>query len=105
MWSAIRDLERSRLSAAEKAMIRFVGKLNNECAAVTEDDIAALQREGHCEEAIYDAISVCALFNFYNRWIDGTGVPDMAPEHYRAQAKRMAADGYVRVKTSGGNRE
>jgi hypothetical protein len=41
-------------------------------------------------------VSVCALFNLYNRWIDGTGVPDMPPEHYRQNAKRMAHQGYVR---------
>ena len=29
---------------------------------------------GWTDEAIYSAVSVCALFNFYNRWIDATGV-------------------------------
>jgi hypothetical protein len=39
---------------------------------------------------------VCALFNFYNRWIDASGVHAMSEEAHREGGKRMAAQGYVR---------
>jgi alkylhydroperoxidase family enzyme len=96
VWGAIRDLESSRLSEAEKALFRFVHKLNRDNANVSQQDVDTLLAAGWSEEAVYDAVSVCALFNFYNRWIDGTGVPDMPPEHYRQNAKRMATQGYAR---------
>ncbi len=50
---------------------------------------------GWSEEAIYDAVTVCALFNFYNRWIDGTGVSDMGAEAYAMSGARMKAHGYA----------
>lgn len=42
----------------------------------------------------YDAITVCALFNFYNTWVDGCGVP--ALPDYTPSGKRIAAEGYAR---------
>jgi len=46
-------------------------------------------------EAIYYAITVCALFNFYNRWVDAAGVHALSPEAHRQGGKRMAAHGYT----------
>jgi hypothetical protein len=44
----------------------------------------------------YFAITVCALFNFYNRWIDAAGVHPLSDEAHRDGGKRMATHGYVR---------
>jgi hypothetical protein len=38
---------------------------------------------------------VCALFNFYNKWIDATGVSDMSAAAYAASGDRLATFGYV----------
>ena len=51
---------------------------------------------GWDDECIYYAITVCALFNFSNRWIDATGVHEMPPERHREGGKRSAQYGYVR---------
>ena len=64
--------------------------------AVWRDDVAALQAAGWDDEAIYYAITTCALFNFYNRWITATGVPEMSEEAHRQQGKSLATRGYVR---------
>jgi hypothetical protein len=48
------------------------------------------------DEAIYYAITVCALFNFYNRWIDASGVSPMSQEAHRQFGFRTAHHGYVR---------
>jgi len=45
---------------------------------------------------IYFAITVCALFNFYNRWIDASGVHPMSDQAHREGGKRTAAHGYIR---------
>ena len=47
-------------------------------------------------QAIYDAITVCALFRFYNAWIDATGVHDLPAAAYAMSGKRMAEHGYIR---------
>lgn len=54
-----------------------------------------MKQAGWSEEAIYDAITVCSIFNFYNRWIDATGVQDMPASAYEMSGKRMAEHGYL----------
>ena len=39
---------------------------------------------------------MCALFNFYNRWIDATGVHPLSEAEHKAAAARMAG-GYIRT--------
>jgi hypothetical protein len=48
------------------------------------------------DEAIYYTITTCALFNFYNRWITASGVPEMSAEAHRQQGPNLAARGYGR---------
>ena len=76
--------------------MRFVRKVNGDSYNIQPDDIEALHKVGYTDEAIYYAITVCALFNFYNRWIDASGVHAMSDEAHVAGAKRSAIHGYSR---------
>src|ERR1700733_9287226 len=87
VWCAIRDLENCALSEKEKALLRFVGKVNHQSPSICVEDMQPLYALGWTDEAIYSAITVCALFNFYNRWIDATVVHPMSdetPQQHRA---------------------
>jgi uncharacterized peroxidase-related enzyme len=95
--AVIENAQESGLSPAEKALFTFVDKVNRESPTIAPEDIRAVEAAGWSDEAIYDAITVCALFNFYNRWIDASGVHALSDEMHRASAKRMAADGYIRT--------
>lgn len=55
-----------------------------------------LYAAGWDDEQIFYAITVCSLFNFYNRWIDATGVHPLSEEAHREGGKRSAMTGYVR---------
>ncbi len=92
----LRDLENSPLAEKEKTLFRFVDKVNRDSARITAADMEPLYTAGWDDEAIYFAVTVCALFNFYNRWIDATGVHEMSPEAHREGGKRTALHGYVR---------
>ena len=59
-------------------------------------------RIGWTDEAIYDAVTVCALFNFYVRWVDGCGVHEMSEADHRASGKRLAQFGYAPAKLANG---
>ena len=96
MWSVLRDLEKSPLPEKEKVLLRFVTKVNRQSPAITADDMQPLYAAGWDDEAIYFAVTVCALFNFYNRWIDASGVHALSEEAHRQGGKRTAAHGYVR---------
>ena len=94
--SVLADVETSPLSEGEKALLRFVRKVNHESYTIGPEDIAVLHEAGYTDEAIYYAITVCALFNFYNRWIDASGVHPMSDAAHQAGAKRSAIHGYSR---------
>jgi alkylhydroperoxidase family enzyme len=94
--SVLADLETSLLSEPEKALLRFVKKVNHDSYNIQAADIDALHTVGFTDEAIYYAITACALFNFYNRWIDASGVHAMSDEAHAAGAKRSAIHGYSR---------
>jgi uncharacterized peroxidase-related enzyme len=96
VWTALRDLESSDVSGKDKLLLRFVGKVTKNLPGVNADDIATLHAGGWDDEAIYYAITTCALFNFYNRWITATGVPEMSEAAHRQQGKSLASRGYGR---------
>jgi alkylhydroperoxidase family enzyme len=90
------DLDTAPVTNAEKALLRFVRKVNHASYTIEAEDIEVLHAEGYTDEAIYYAITVCALFNFYNRWIDASGVHPMSDAAHAAGAKRSAIYGYSR---------
>lgn len=92
----MRDLETSPLTDAEKVLFRFVDQVNRCSNQITADDLQPLYAVGWNDDAIYYAITVCALFNFYNRWIDASGVHALSDEAHRAGGIRSAKAGYVR---------
>ena len=96
VWSVLRDLESSALDDRHKALFRFVDKVNRCSPQIGPADMAPLHDVGWDDEAIYFALTVCAMFNFYNRWIDASGVHELSEEAHRAGGKRSAKSGYVR---------
>jgi alkylhydroperoxidase family enzyme len=90
------DVESSAFDERHKALFRFIDKVNHDSPNITPSDLQALHAGGWSDEAIYFAITVCALFNFYNRWVDATGVHELSAEAHRMGGKRMATQGYVR---------
>jgi alkylhydroperoxidase family enzyme len=83
------------ISNAEKELFAYLEKVNSNCASVEQADIQRLHQAGWTDEAIYDAIMVCGLFNFYNRWIDANGVEAMSKQDHAASGKRLATRGYI----------
>jgi alkylhydroperoxidase family enzyme len=89
-------LESSRLDERHKALFRLIDKVNHDSPRMTAADLELARAAGWTDEELYFAITVCALFNFYNRWIDASGVHALSDEAHRLGGKRSAAGGYVR---------
>ncbi len=96
VWSALENLEASALQPKEKALLRFTNRITKDLPAITRADVEEVRQAGWDDEAIYYAITTCALFNFYNRWITATGVPEMSAESHMLQGRNLARYGYVR---------
>lgn len=93
--AVLTDFRTAPLSDREKALFAFLERMNRASNRLRQDDLDALCAAGWTTEAVYDAITVCSLFNFYNKWIDATGVSDMPAAAYAASGERLATGGYV----------
>jgi alkylhydroperoxidase family enzyme len=93
--AVLQDYRTAPVSDREKALFAFIEKVNRESSRLQKKDVDEVRAAGWSEEALYDAITVCALFNFYNKWIDATGVSDMSAAAYEVSGKRLATYGYV----------
>ena len=96
MQEVLHDVETSRLDARHKALFRFIDRVNHDSPRLSPADLDAIRAEGWTDEELYFAITVCALFNFYNRWIDASGVHALSDEAHRAGGKRMKNGTYAR---------
>lgn len=76
----VEDLDTAPVDDAFRELLRYVGKLTREPAKLTQSDADAVYAAGWDEDALYDAIAVCALFNFMNRIVEGTGVRPISAE-------------------------
>lgn len=92
----MRDFESSGLDEKHKVLFRLIDKVNHDSPRMTPADLETARAAGWSDEELYFAITVCALFNFYNRWIDATGVHALSDEAHRIGGKRSAAGGYAR---------
>ena len=90
----LRDFETSRLDSKHKALFRYLAKLAENSAQVTASDVQKLIQAGWTEEAIYDALTVAAVFKFYNTWNNGAGVQEMTAADYVHSGKRLINAGY-----------
>ena len=95
MREVLVDPATSRLDDRHKVLFRFVDRVNHGSARLRAEDLAEVRAAGWSDEELYFTITVCALFNFYNRWIDASGVHALSAEAHRQGGKRMATGGYV----------
>jgi len=68
------DLETSSVDNKLKPVLAYVGKLTRTPSMMTEADATGVYAAGWDEQALFDAVSVCALFNFMNRIVEGSGI-------------------------------
>ena len=94
MTSVLDDYRSANIDAKFAELLVLIEKAARNAASVTAADVDAVRAAGWSDEAIYDAVTVCALFNFYTTWVDGSGVPGL--EDYTPSGIRMAAQGYAR---------
>ena len=92
--AVLKDHRTAPIDDALKALFTFIEKMNAQSNTIRREDHDAVKAAGWSDEAIYDAITVCALFKYYNAWIDATGVHDLPAAGYMASGKRLATQGY-----------
>jgi alkylhydroperoxidase family enzyme len=93
--AVLNDYTTAPISEAERALFHLIDKIATDSTKIRQSDIDAAKAAGLADETLYDAITVCSLFQFYNTWIDATGVHDLPAAAYDSMATRMATGGYA----------
>jgi uncharacterized peroxidase-related enzyme len=97
LTAVLDDIDTAPVEERLKPLLRYVGKLTRTPSRMTDADAAAVFAAGWEERALHDAVSVCALFNFMNRLVDGLGIA-ADTDYFRFSAQRLADDGYAGLK-------
>ena len=95
MKAVLEDWRSAPVDARLRAQLEFLEKLTLRPDDVRPRDVEPLRAAGISDEAIEDAINVCALFNIYDRMADSLGwyLPDQAG--YAASANNLMRRGYL----------
>lgn len=80
-----------------KPLLAYVAKLTRSPSRMTPHDAQAVYEAGWDERALFDAISVCALFNMMNRIVLGAGISEdprlRPPQEVQARRSRVGQPG------------
>ena len=96
----LEDLDNAPISGKDRALYSFIRKMVGDSTSISQSDVDKARKAGWSDEALYDAITVCSLFQFYNNWIDATGVADMPAMAYEMSGHRLATEGYAKSDSS-----
>ena len=77
------------------ATLGFLEKLTLHPADVTREDAGAVRAAGVSDDALVDAIHVCALFSMIVRLADSLGWDVPSYESFAERADSMLASGYA----------
>ena len=77
-----------------RCILAFVKKLTLTPNQMTQTDVDEVLSLGWNEQAIKDAIAICSLFNFINRFVDGYGLKQPSPEQLTEMASKINREGY-----------
>lgn len=94
MAHLLSDVDGAPVSEKHKPILRYVKKLTLTPARITQADADAVFAAGWSDQALHDAVCVCALFNFMNRLVEGLGVRT-GEDYFQTAARRLHEGGYA----------
>jgi uncharacterized peroxidase-related enzyme len=89
------DLDAAPIDAPMRELLRYARALTLTPSRVSPADAEAVFAAGWEERALFDAVSICGLFNLMNRLVEGVGL-DADEAYFAFAAQRLSADaGYL----------
>ena len=88
------DLGSAEIDDKLRPVFSYIRKLTLTPTRMTQADADAVFAAGWSEQALYDAVQVCCLYNFMNRFVEGLGLTPV-PEQFDMEGKMIKDGGYV----------
>jgi len=90
----VEDVESGGIEEALKPILRFVKKLTANPSTLSQADAEAVFASGWDEQALHDAVLVCAVFNHMNRVVLGLGIMGDDTD-FKGVSLRLVRRGYA----------
>ncbi len=90
----LEDWRTAPIDGKLRLTLGFLQKLTMQPAEVGPEDVAPLRAAGVRDEAILDAIAICALFSLIDRVADALGFEVPSQNDFARSASRMLKRGY-----------
>lgn len=87
------DVSTAEISPAMVPILNYIKKLTLTPTRMTQADADAVYAAGWSERALYDAIQICCLYNFMNRFVDGIGLTAI-PEQFAMEGTLIKEGSY-----------
>ena len=92
--SLLTDIDGSPVADKIKPVLRYVKKLTETPSRIVQADADAIFDAGWDEDSFHFTVMICALFNMYNRIMDGYGIRNTA-EFRQERGALLAQQGYA----------
>lgn len=91
--AAVNDLNSAPVDEKLRPILKYIQKLTLTPSRMVQADADAVYEAGWDERALYDAVQVCCLYNFMNRFTDGLGLT-VVPEEFDMEGNMIKDGGY-----------
>ncbi len=88
------DIDAAPVADKIKPLLHYVAKLTRTPARMTRADADAVFEAGWDDEALNQVVALCAMANFMNRLVDGSGIA-ADPAHFETRGRMLAERGYA----------
>lgn len=89
-------LDSDALAPRMRCILDYARKLTLEPQTVQQNDADAVFEAGWDDDALFEAISICALYNFMNRLLEGSGIKDYHDAN-KLSPKAMVSFRYMNI--------
>ena len=89
----LRDVSTAPVEPRLVPVLHYLRKLTLTPTRMSQADAAAVFEAGWSERALYDAIQICCLYNFMNRFVEGLGLTPI-PEQFAMEGKLIKDGSY-----------
>jgi uncharacterized peroxidase-related enzyme len=87
------DFDNADIDSKLRPVLAYMKKLTKTPTQMTQADAQTILDAGWSEQAFYDAVSICCLYNFMNRFVEGLGLTPV-PEQFAFEGKMIVDGGY-----------
>ena len=94
MVDLLDDFGSAQIDEKLRPVLAYLRKLTLTPTQMSQKDADAVFAAGWSEQALFDAVQVCCLYNFMNRFVEGLGLTPI-PEQFDFEGQMIKQGGYV----------